>query len=142
MASVNRATLIGNLGKDPEFRVTPGGQPVCNFSIACSEKWTDKAGQKQEKTEWINIVLWGRQAEIANQYLKKGSSVYIEGKIQTRSWDDKNGVKRYTTEVVGQNIQLLGGKQGQPQTEAQAQDQSQPAQSQPPRSTDDLPANW
>lgn len=110
MASVNKVILIGNLGKDPDFRVTPGGQPVANFSIATTEKWSDKAGEKKEKTEWHNIVLWGRLAEIANQYLRKGGSVYIEGRLQTRSWDDKDGNKRYTTEIVGNSLQMLGGR--------------------------------
>jgi single-strand DNA-binding protein len=110
MASVNKVIIVGNLGKDPDFRVTPGGQPVANFSMATTERWSDKSGQKKEKTEWHNIVLWGRLAEIANQYLKKGSSAYVEGRLQTRSWDDKDGNKRYTTEVVGVVLQLLGKK--------------------------------
>ncbi len=110
MASVNKAIIVGNLGKDPDFRVTPGGQQVASFSIATSDKWTDKSGEKKERTEWHNIVLWGRLAEIANQYLKKGSSVYLEGRIQTRSWDDKDGNKRYTTEIVGSSLQMLGKK--------------------------------
>lgn len=108
MASVNKVILVGNLGKDPELRATPAGQNVANFSIATTDRWVDKAGQKQDRTEWHNIVLWGRLAEIANQYLKKGSSVYIEGRLQTRSWEDKEGNKRYITEIVGSSLQMLG----------------------------------
>jgi single-strand DNA-binding protein len=108
MASVNKVILIGNLGKDPDLRYTPGGAAVVNFPIATNERWKDKNGQPQERTEWHNIVLWGRLAEIANDYLKKGSSVYIEGRLQTRSWDDRDGNKRYTTEVVGNQMQMLG----------------------------------
>lgn len=109
MASVNKVILIGNLGKDPEFKYTPGGQPVATFSIATTERYADKSGQRQEKTEWHNIVVWGKLAELANQYLKKGRSAYIEGRLTTRSWDDKDGNKRYKTEIVGNTIQFLGG---------------------------------
>ena len=112
MASVNKVILIGNLGKDPELRYTPGGAAVTNFSIATNERWKDKSGQSQERTEWHNIVLWGRLAEIANDYLKKGSPVYIEGRLQTRSWEDRDGNKRYTTEVVGNQMQMLGRAEG------------------------------
>lgn len=112
MASVNKAILIGNLGSDPELRYTAAGQAVANFNIATTEKWRDKEGQMQESTEWHRIVLWARQAEIAKEYLKKGSPVYIEGRIQTRSYDDKDGNKRYITEIVGQRMQFLGSKGG------------------------------
>lgn len=108
MASVNKVILIGNLGKDPELRYTPGGAAVVNFPIATNERWKDKDGNQQERTEWHNIVLWGRLAEIANDYLKKGSSVYIEGRLQTRNWEDRDGNKRYTTEIVGNQMQMLG----------------------------------
>ena len=108
MASINKVILIGNLGKDPDLRYTPGGSAVVNFPIATNERWKDKNGQQQERTEWHNIVLWGRLAEIANDYLRKGSSVYIEGRLQTRSWEDRDGNKRYTTEVVGNQMQMLG----------------------------------
>jgi single-strand DNA-binding protein len=107
MASVNKVILVGNLGSDPEFRMTQAGKAVANFSIATTDRWTNKAGEKQEKTEWHKIVLWGRQAEVANQYLKKGSSVYIEGKIQTRSWEDKEGNKRSAVEIVCESLQFL-----------------------------------
>ncbi|MDR0331022.1 MAG: single-stranded DNA-binding protein [Chitinispirillales bacterium] len=110
MASLNKVILIGNLGKDPELRYTPQGRPVANFSLATSERWTSKAGEKQERTEWHNIVLWGRQAEIANQYLKKGSSCYIEGRIVTRSWEDKDKNKRYRTEIEGLAMQFIGSR--------------------------------
>ena len=112
MASVNKVILIGNLGKDPELRYTPGGSAVVNFPIATNERWKDKEGNPQERTEWHNIVLWGRLAEIANDYLRKGSPVYIEGRLQTRSWDDRDGNKRYTTEIVGTQMQMLGRTEG------------------------------
>lgn len=137
MAYVNKVILIGNLGKDPDFRVTPGGQPVANFSIATTERWTSKSGDKQERTEWHNIVLWGRQAEIANQYLKKGSSIYLEGRLQTRSWDDKDGNKKYITEIVGNSMQMLG-KRGD-DSPAIVSSQSAPAASTEAPVDDDLP---
>jgi single-strand DNA-binding protein len=112
VASVNKVILIGNLGKDPELRYTPGGAAVVNFPIATNERWKDKSGQPQERTEWHNIVLWGRLAEVANDYLKKGSSVYIEGRLQTRSWEDRDGNKRYMTEVVGNQMQMLSREGG------------------------------
>ena len=109
--SVNKVILIGNLGSDPELRFTPSGVQVANFSLATSESWTDKAGERQERTEWHRIVLWRRLAEVAGQYLKKGSKIYIEGKLQTRSWEDQNGQKRYTTEVVANSMEMLEGGQ-------------------------------
>ena len=113
MAGVNKAILIGNLGKDPELRYTPGGQPTASFSLATTDRWTDKNGQKQERTEWHNIVAWGKLAELVNQYLKKGRSAYVEGRIATRSWDDRDGNKKYRTEIVANQIQFLGGGPGQ-----------------------------
>ena len=110
MASVNKVILIGNLGADPELRYTPSGAAVANFNIATTEKWKDKDGQTQERTEWHRIILWSRQAEIAKEYLRKGSPVYIEGRIQNRSYDDKDGIKRYVTEIIGQRMQFLGGR--------------------------------
>ena len=109
MASINKVILIGNLGRDPELRYTPQGKPVVNFSMATTERWTGKDGEKQERTEWHHVVFWGRQAEVANQYLKKGSSCYIEGRLTTRSWEDKDKVKRYRTEIEGLALQLLSG---------------------------------
>ena len=108
MGSLNKATLIGNLGKDPEVRSIPSGAKVANFSIATSESYTDKNGQKVDKTEWHNIVMWRGLAEVAEKYLRKGSQVYVEGRLQTRSWDDQNGQKRYTTEIVADNMVMLG----------------------------------
>lgn len=110
MASVNKAILIGNLGKDPEIRYTPSGQAVASFPLATTRRWRDKEGQQQEQTEWHNIVVWGRQAENAKEYLKKGRPVYIEGRIQTRNYEDKDGVKRYITEIVALTMQFLGGR--------------------------------
>lgn len=109
--SVNKAILVGRLGQDPELRYTPSGAPVCNFSVATSESWVDKAGQKQEKTEWHRIVVWGKLAELCNQYLTKGRQAYIEGSLQTRSWEDSNsGQKKYTTEINARTVQFLGGQ--------------------------------
>jgi single-strand DNA-binding protein len=109
--SVNKVILIGNLGKDPEVKYTPSGLPVANFSLATNERFKDKDGNWQDRTEWHNIVAWQRLAEIAGEYLKKGRSVYIEGRLQTRSWDDKeSGQKKYRTEIVAQDLVLLGGR--------------------------------
>jgi single-strand DNA-binding protein len=109
MASVNKVILLGNLGRDPETRYTTGGDAVTNLSIATSEQWKDKSGEKQERTEWHRVVLFGRQAEIAGEYLKKGRSVYIEGRLQTRKYTDKDGVEKYSTEIVADRMQLIGG---------------------------------
>jgi single-strand DNA-binding protein len=110
MASVNKVILLGNLGRDPETRYTTGGDAVTNLSIATSEQWKDKNGEKQEKTEWHRVVLFGRTAEIAGEYLKKGRSVFIEGRLQTRKYTDKDGVEKYSTEIVGDRMQLIGGQ--------------------------------
>ena len=112
MASVNKVILIGNLGRDPETRYTTGGDAVTNLRIATTETWKDKSGEKQEKTEWHTVVLFGRQAEVAAEYLKKGRPVYIEGRLQTRKYTDKEGVEKYSTEIVGDRMQLLGGREG------------------------------
>jgi single-strand DNA-binding protein len=109
MASVNKVILLGNLGRDPETRYTTGGDAVTNLRIATTEQWKDKSGEKQEKTEWHSVVLFGRQAEVAGEYLKKGRSVYIEGRLQTRKWTDKEGVEKYSTEIVADRMQLIGG---------------------------------
>lgn len=106
--SVNKVILVGHLGNDPDLREIEGGSKVANFSLATNERWKDKSGEDQEKTEWHRIVVWGKLAELAQQYLKKGRQVYIEGKLQTRSYQDKEGNTRYTTEVVGQTVQFLG----------------------------------
>lgn len=110
--SINKAILIGNLGTEVELRSTSGGQNVANFRIATNRVYTDRNGQRQEQTEWHNIVAWGRLAEICEQYLKKGDQVYIEGRIQTRSWEDQSGQQRWTTEIVAQQMTMLGGGQG------------------------------
>lgn len=112
MASVNKVILIGNLGADPEVRFTGSGQSVATLRIATSERWQDKSGQKAERTEWHRIIVWGKQAELCKEYLSKGRSIYVEGRLQTREWTDKEGSKRYTTEVVAQRIQFLGSPQG------------------------------
>jgi single-strand DNA-binding protein len=109
---VNKVILIGNLGVDPEVRFTPGGQAVANFRIATNESWTDKQGQKQERTEWHRIVVWGKLAELCGEYLKKGRQAYVEGRLQTREWTDKEGKKNYTTEIVANTVQFLGGGGG------------------------------
>lgn len=107
--SVNKVMLIGRLGTDPEVRYTSGGGAVANFSMATNDSWTDKSGQRQERTEWHRVVVWGKTAELCGQYLSKGRQAYIEGRLQTREWTDKEGQKRYTTEVVAQTVQFLGG---------------------------------
>lgn len=111
-AGVNKVIAIGHLGKDPEVRYTPSGQAVANFNIAVSESWNDKQGQRQERTEWIRIVVWGKTAELCGEYLAKGRQVYLEGKLQTREWNDRDGNKKWTTEVVANTVQFLGSREG------------------------------
>jgi single-strand DNA-binding protein len=106
--SLNRVMLIGRLGNNPEMRYTGGGMAVANFNVATSENWNDKNGQKQERTEWHRVVVWGKLAELCGQYLAKGRQCYLEGRLQTRQWDDKDGNKRYTTEIVAAQVQFLG----------------------------------
>jgi len=108
--SVNKVILVGRLGKDPETRYTSSGQAVCNFSLATDETYKDRAGERQKRTEWHRIVVWAKQAEIAQQYLHKGSLIYVEGRIQTRQWDDREGQKRTTVEIVANNFRMLGGR--------------------------------
>ena len=109
--SVNKVILLGRLGQDPELKYTPSGAAVCNFSLATSESWNDKSsGQKQERTEWHRVVVWGKLAELCNQYLAKGRQAFVEGRLQTRSWDDKDGNKRYTTEINATTVQFIGGQ--------------------------------
>ena len=136
--SVNKVILIGNLGKDPEVRFTQTGSAVANFSIATSEQWNDRDGTRQERTEWHNIVVWGKQAETCGQYLAKGRQVYVEGSIRTRSYDDKSGNKRYITEIVAQRIRFLGGGGGTrmaPEMESSGADEMSGA----PALDDDIP---
>lgn len=109
MASLNKVMLIGNLGKDPEVRYTTAGTAVASFSLATTEKFKKKDGEWEDKTEWHNVTLWGRLAEIAGEYLSKGKPVYVEGRLQTRKWQDREGKDRYTTEIVGDKMQMLGG---------------------------------
>ena len=112
MGSVNKVILVGNLGRDAEVRFTPGGQAVATLNLATTEQWNDREGQRQEKTEWHRVVLWGKQAESLQQYLVKGKQIYVEGRLQTRQWDDKDGNKRYTTEIKADRVTLLGGSGG------------------------------
>jgi single-strand DNA-binding protein len=113
MASINKVILIGNLGRDPEVRYTPNGAAICNVTIATSRNWKDKnSGEKMEETEWHRVVFFDRLAEIAGEYLKKGRPVYVEGRLKTRKWTDKDGVEKYTTEIMADNMQLLGGREG------------------------------
>jgi single-strand DNA-binding protein len=109
---VNKVILVGNLGADPDMRYTPSGQGVCELRVATNESWTDKNGQRQDRTEWHRVVIWGKRAEICSKYLAKGRQVYIEGRIQTRNYDDKEGNKRYITEIIANAVQFLGGNEG------------------------------
>jgi len=135
MAGVNKVILVGNLGKDPELRYTPSGQAVATFSLATSRKWKDKEGQMQDQTDWHNIVTWGRQAEIAKEYLKKGSPIFIEGRIQYRTYNDRDGNKRYITEIVAQSLQMLGRKG----TEAAPEAAEEVDVETPPAADEDIP---
>ncbi len=148
MASVNKVILIGNLGRDPELRYTASGQGVTNFTLATNERWRDKDGNNQERTEWHRIVVWGKSAENCAQYLQKGRSVYVEGRLQTRDWEDKEGNKRQTTEIVAQNVTFLGSREGgrggsSPVSSSQAPSSqassSQAPSSQAPPDGDDIP---
>jgi single-strand DNA-binding protein len=112
MASVNKVILVGNLGRDPETRYMPDGGAITNISVATTDVWKDKNGEKQEKTEWHRVAFFGKLAEIAGEYLKKGSQVYVEGRLQTRKWQDKDGADKYTTEIVADRMQMLGSRQG------------------------------
>jgi single-strand DNA-binding protein len=135
MASVNKVILVGNLGRDPEMRFMPNGEAVCNFSIATTDGWKDKSGQKQERTEWHNIVIYRKLAEIAGEYLKKGRPVYIEGRLQTRKWQTKEGQDRYTTEIIADQMQMLGGREGggaSSSYDSMDEDQSRPQQASRP----------
>ena len=112
MGGVNKVILVGNLGSDPEVRFTPSGQAVANFRIATNESWTDKQGQKQDRTEWHRIVVWGKLGELCGEYLAKGRQCYVEGRLQTREWTDKENKKNYTTEIVANSVVFLGGRDG------------------------------
>ena len=136
MAGINKVIIVGNLGNDPEIRTMPNGEAVANISVATSESWTDKnTGERREVTEWHRIVLYRRLAEIAGQYLRKGSQVYVEGRLKTRKWQDNNGQDRYTTEIQGDNLQMLGGRSQDMGGDAPAQSAPQPSyQSRPAQS--------
>ena len=110
MSGVNKVIILGNVGKDPETRFTQGGDGVTNISVACTEKYKDKQGEQKEITEWVNVVFFGKLAEIAGKYIRKGSTVYVEGKLKTEKYADKNGVEKYSTKVIASNMQLVGGK--------------------------------
>lgn len=120
MSGVNKVIIVGRLGADPEVRTVSSGQTVCRMSVATSENWTDREGQKQERTEWHRVVVWGRIAEVCGQHLSKGRQVYIEGRLQTRSWEDDQGQKKYTTEVVASTVKFLGSADRQPSSAAGA----------------------
>lgn len=138
---VNRVLLMGNLGADPEVRFTPSGQAVANFRIATNESWTDKSGQKQERTEWHRIVVWGKLAELCGEYLKKGRQCFVEGRLQTREWTDKENKKNYTTEIVANNVQFIGGRDGA-SSGPRAQQEGPPppmAEDMGPPPSDDIP---
>ncbi len=140
-ASINKAILIGNLGSDPEVRYTPSGAAVANFNVATNESWKDKSGQDQARTEWHKVVVWGKLAEICGEYLAKGRTVYVEGRIQTREWNDKEGTKRYTTEIVANTVQFLGGPMGEKKNFSESKPASAPAMSEAsaPPADDDIP---
>ena len=144
MGSVNKVILVGNLGRDAELRYTPGGAAVATINMATTEVWNDKAGQRPEKTEWHRVVLWGKSAESLSEYLTKGKQIYVEGRLQTRQWDDKDGNKRYTTEIRGDRIVLLssgGGGRGAPMDRGDAgMSHAAPApESSEPLTDDDIP---
>ena len=139
MAGVNKVILVGNLGADPEMRYTPGGMAVANFKLATSENFKGKEGNKQTKTEWHKVVAFGKLAEICGEYLSKGKQVYIEGKIQTRSWEDKDGNKKYTTEIVVNIMQMLGGRGTEAGAGAAASAADVTADEIPPSDIDDVP---
>lgn len=143
MGTVNRVILVGNIGKDAEIRYTTGGAAVSTLSLATTEVWNDKAsGQRQERTEWHRVVVWGKQAETLSEYLTKGRQIYIEGRLQTRQWDDKDGNKRYTTEVRTDRIVLLGGRSSTGEAGAVQQGSSpsgSPAAGPPELTEDDIP---
>jgi single-strand DNA-binding protein len=132
--SVNKVMILGRLGTDPELKYTPSGAAVCNFSLATSESWADKSGQKQEKTEWHRVVVWGKLAELCNQYLSKGKQAFVEGSLQTRSWEGQDGSKRYTTEINARNIQFLSG------ASANGEKSNSQAPEQAPDYSSDMPA--
>ncbi len=145
MSSLNKVMLIGNLGKDPEIRYTQDGSPVATFSLATSENWTDKSGTRQERTEWHNIVAWGRLADLSKRFLAKGRQVYVEGRLRTREWNDKDGNKRRTTEIVALQMVLLGSRSQGGEAPAavptpiQVTDEAEQTRGEPSITDDDIP---
>jgi single-strand DNA-binding protein len=140
MSSVNRVIIVGNLGKDPEIRYTSAGKPIANLAVATSETWKDKnTGEKQERTEWHRVTVFDKLAEIVGQYLKKGSKIYLEGKLQTRKWQDKDGQDRYTTEILGSEMKMLSAKGEGESRAAPAQAASEPARNSGNDFEDDIP---
>jgi single-strand DNA-binding protein len=146
MASVNKVILIGNLGRDPELRYTNSGQPVANFTMATTENWTNRSGEREQRTEWHRIVAWGRLAEICGEHLSKGKQVYVEGRLQTREWEDREGNKRRTTEITAQQILMMGRRGDEPaQTVSDAEPPAEPPTEHPtgptdaPRGEEDIP---
>ncbi len=147
--NLNKAMIIGNVTRDPEVRTTPNGQNVTSFGVATNRRWKDQSGQQQEQVEYHNVVAWRKLAEIVGQYVKKGSKVYIEGRLQTRSWDDQSGVKRYRTEIIAENMIMLdrpGGATGAPSTSNNSAKQSpsegaqpEPASNEPEINVEDIP---
>lgn len=135
MSSVNKAIILGNVGKDPEIRYSADGKAIANFSVATSSSWKDKTGAKQEQTEWHRISAFGKLAEIIGEYIKKGSQIYIEGRIQTRKWQDKDGVEKYTTEIIADQMTMLGG----PKSEAPAKPAAKTPEGKFDDMTDDIP---
>ena len=137
MSSVNKVIILGRLGADPEVRFTPSGDAVCNLSVATSENWKDKAGERQERTEWHRVVLYRRLAEVAGEYLKKGRPVYLEGRLQTNKWQTKDGQDRYTTEIIGDQMKMIGGREdNNSQNEASTKPQSNDNIDQTPKKND------
>jgi len=140
MGSLNKVMLIGNLGRDPEVRYTSSGAPVANFTMATTDRWNDSAtGEKKERTEWHRIVVWGKQAEIVGEYMRKGKQVYVEGTLQTREWTDREGNKRYTTEVRAQRVQMLGRAGDSPEPVHAPEDTSAVAETGAGFAEDDIP---
>lgn len=139
MASLNKVLLIGGLGKDPEIRYTASGTAVASFSVATTERYKNKSGEWEDKTEWHNAVLWGKMAELAGEHLAKGKQIYLEGRLQTRKWQDKDGRDRYTTEVVGERMQFLSPKSSGGQQQGGGRTQDPQGYDEPPFNSDDIP---
>lgn len=137
MASVNKVILVGNLGRDPEVRYMPSGDAIANISVATTDNWKDKNGEKQERTEWHRVAFFGKLAEIVGEYLKKGSQVYVEGRLQTRKWTDKEGHDKYTTEIVADRMQMLGSRGGSG-APSQSEESPPPRQSGPPAASSEF----